>query len=1008
MTRSASQAEVIRERVDELQRATAGSEAGQGSPENASSTITDADDGLFRSKNMQSPIGTRVEPAAETSRRDGNSFGPSAVRGKLDLSDSPTNAALGIRSGSKKIMDLSRRKADVLPRGNAALPPERHHIQVSSDLSDLSEEEEQSPSLRSRGNLRDDQGGQKRTFSNSEPVRTFSLLDPHPARRSERSRYTTKSKETFSKHVNDRAGSEAEGVEAVRDDKAGSLEVVSLSTAQVPAQFTVLLMHVTSDLIIPSKKTKAVRRDKKPSATDDVDYDVLPGDDAVEPPDKKKVQSKPKQKLQNKESDAKSKKPKVVDGEDDARQKRASKRKSEVEQDVSKKRKLSPSAEDNNENESPGPSRPSRKAGGAAMKKTRAMLRSSSSDQSQECTPARSQKKSEHDRELGDLEAPKDYLVAAASSTPQKGQNPEARKSKRPVDPWNRPSQHSEPGLVSLRRSDQHAARRSGSGSPTHEDLAGEKTIDIRSTLDDDIPISKAAGGNTDLPMAESPFGRTEETQGRLINNAGLDLEAFEHIALGPSERKFDNAACGEAMGLLEPAEPLDPMDDGMPPADQQVEFGQTSADAIESQREEDFLREFIDFDGLDDNIQNNDHAGDTAIDAGSELEELQTEQKEKICSGPSEKRPVAATKKLLKCPTRPATGMRNNLPELRFEDLMAAAEGTRAESPDRMETQKEIGNAAGAGASPGEAQSGTTRNEIDPVDNEGSARGNLLEGHGPKDDSHAARRLDFSAIDLCAGSSTLVEPKSASAPVPKLHVARRSVPLLSKAKLSEIRGRQTQNPHSSQERSWAADIETENSLRRSDTPCSGDKRTQNILPDRISSFATHLPARESHRKKQAAKVRSGAGADHTNDPALMVALLAARKYRQEAHLLRQDRQQAAEAEEQVVSETSSRIESLAIELAKAICKAELRPADGRQLQARHDLRALMQELYAELGALEDQDIEAVGTIETLRDCFTSTRERLQRNTGQIREQTGRSAMEVRDVIKKLRTRPTS
>ncbi|KAE8237465.1 hypothetical protein A4X13_0g8776 [Tilletia indica] len=638
------------------------------------------------------------------------------------------------------------------------------------------------------------------------------------------------------------------------------------------------------------------------------------------------------------------------------------------------------------------------------------MLRSSSSDQSQERNPARSQKKSEHDRELGDLEAPKDYLVAAASSTPQKGQNPEARKSKRPVDPWNRPSQQSEPGLASLRRSDQHSARRSGSGSPTHEDLAGEKTIDRRSTLDDDIAISKAAGGNTDLPMAESPFGRTEETQGRLINNAGLDLEAFEHIALGPSERKFDNAPCGEDLEFHEPADPLDPMDDGMPLADQQVGFGRTSADTIESQREEDFLREFIDFNGLDGNIHKDNHAGDTAIDAGSEPEELQTEKKEKTCSGPSEKRAAAATEKQLKRPTRQAIGVRNNLPELRFEDLMAAAEGTRAESPDRTETQKEIGNAAGAGASPAEARSGLTRKETDPVDNKGSARGNLLEGHGPKDDSHAARALDFSAIDLCAGSSTLVEPKSASAPVPKLHVARYSVPLLSKAKISDIRGRRPQNSPSSQERSRAAGIEIENSLRRSEsgTPYSRGKGSQNILPDRISSFAKHLPARESDRKKQAAKVRSGAGADHTSDPALMVALLAARKCRQEAHVLRQDRQQAAEAEEQVVSETSSRIESLAVELAKAICKAELRPADGRQLQARHDLRALMQELYAELGALKDQDIEVVGTIETLRDCFTSTRERLQRNTGQIREQTGRSAMEVRDVIKKLRTRPTS
>ncbi|CAD6889127.1 unnamed protein product [Tilletia controversa] len=964
LTPTASQSEVIRKRVDELQKGAVGSEGRQRSSDQAISDDWEEGGGLEPATKQQPAKKPAVEPKGKTARRSGNPVASlrtaTATRGKLDLSDTPTNSHSILPSRPNTSIGLHPQKDDMEDPDEDSPAHPRDERQPSSVLSELSEEEEQSPSLRSRRRSQDEEAGDERSDNPSRPMRSLSLMVPPPPRKAERSRYTTKKKDTAAK-----------GRENVHHDAAEET-------------------HMLQD--IQAGRTKETEN-KELSTIDEVDYDTLPGEDAAESANIQKQQRTQIEKRQKKKASTKPAKKK--EDAEDVKTKRGSKRKPEMEEEVSKKRKLSPATEDERGKGSPVPSRPSRKAANAGKERIRAMLHSSPIDESQQDGNYQVEKEAEPEREAITARS---FLAAVNSSTPQMLQDPKARAPNRTLHPWNRPSQQSGAGT---------------GPSMACEPEPRDGTMDRHSAVEEEIAIRKAGGGNKDLPMAESPFGRSGETQGHIINDAGLDREAFEHIALGTSGQGFDDAADGFDAGPIDATHLLNSMGNDKVLAEDLVDQEQVLKSADEFQHEEALLRQFINLDspGREDEA---DLPGDTATDGSSDAEDLQMKKK-KYLSAPADQFDAAKISKDT-APEHPrgqtAKG-RQPSNRLRLGEALAKSEVARGKLPEKGEESEEEIIDAPVAEEPEEVGDATlTREKGKTIDRANNGPHNLHREQGQEDAGRAARIIDFSAIDSCAGSSTLVEPKSASVPVPKLHVARRAVsrPAISlKTKVAEARRvPEEDDPPGSHEQNQAAEDGLKHRTRTildDSAPRSTVRSSQVDQPKEGSSLAKDLPRRESVWGKRTTTFQHAPEDKHANDPALGAALLAARKCRQTAHNLRENRERAAEVEEREGAETSARIESLAMELARVICKAELRQSSGMQLQARHDLRALMQDMYAELSVLEEQDAEVVETITMLRDYVASSRARLLRSTAQVREQVAQGVAEVREAIKSLRLR---
>ncbi|KAK0559727.1 hypothetical protein OC844_004206 [Tilletia horrida] len=978
---NASQAEVRRGRVDELQRATGQELDDDDLPilggDDAMEAVVDQvahDDDHQGGGDIEasSPPGHEHNSVQTRSKRASNS-----IRRKLNMSDSPSAAHSALPSEADKTKVQSRSSV-LAALCRTSTPAQRRTAAPSSDLSELSEDDPESPSIRFQHRRRERKGDASPTA----PMRKLSLMVPQKTKRPNDVQYKARKGHSSEQiHQSDEDG-DLSGSEAAQAEKYPTSKPKELAKEKQPA--------------------RADKKSQAPIEHDDIDYDAIPGAEADEP-----VEPKAAGKSRKKKDAGKTKQQaKAVEKNDDSHEQKkeiaATKRKATEVEKPAKKPKKSHGGHGQKKVVTKGQAntRPVRKARAAATKKNKALLDSSDAEHESDGSDTTTKRlKKKPIREESDDEQP--FLAAAISSTPQGSESAQKVVPTRPVHPWNHPSQQSQQDgkdkaakstklLNDERKASKHAAS-------AFEGKAQDKDLQAQPA-----PSEPSENQLADMPRAGSPlaFEAILEAERLAIAAAGATAEGADDM-VGDADALHSEAAVMtfESTILLRPHDndALDAQMDVDVPAPPAI--AEQPPDGIEPQpQEKSMWKSFTTLHSPVAMGSADDHPGDVAVDKGShplagaakelrgsqdkaiEREQLlQLEQGAETVpiakkpSGPSAKRPDTAKSNAKAAQTkeqdeRPEANAQPT--ESSMDDQPVAPSKAKAVPSARIEKPP---------ARDAEIETPSVEKE---------------QGMPSKAIPKAIRELDFSTIDVCAESPTLVEPKSASAPVPKLHVNRRALSdgMTRNAKLAkEIRlGRDEEDDSANKGQTIAS---SEQSARRDDEPEKAPKapRQPRML--------------ETKRPIGFAKTLKAAATQVDDDPALAAALLLARKSRKSAAELRHGREEAQRGVEEKEHVRRGTIEDLAAEFGKVICQAEMNEIRGVKLEARHDLRKLMQDMFTELSAVEELNVEAARTIARLRDCREASRQKLLRTSAGVRKHVAETEGMLKGLLSTLEKR---
>jgi len=920
------------------------------------------------------------------------------------MSDSPSDAPIARDSDYERHAVPRKQTSDKKREARKASHAEREYVALSSDLSELSEDGDEAPTARSgkrQGKEPFDKDAEEKSKSKS--MRMLSLMMPQVPKRPGEARYAHKSVK----------GGQSSKTQAAGDKK------VKTASANLRSKEKVLIRpqatdkqdqdeenDIDYDAIPGADPQPPPERHADPQlpaehhqdTDDDIDYDVIPGADIQEKVPDVKGPSKRKKKSALDAGGCKSTSEKTG-----SKKAKGRKRKADDEAQPKKKRKLSPVLENTTDVPTgPATERPRRKAQAEATRKSREMLQSSQVDQ-EEAPPKRQTidlDEAEHTLSIFDAGEPdKSFLAATRSSTPlRQGTNPIKKlkkPSKRPVDPWNRPSQQSQAEQSKDGKTDSHPVENRG-----------------KSRLKRGTGKSQHAEELSMLPLADSPFRQTEAPPifGPSASE-GLDLgfDVFETCQdhhdtalIPPAGREDDDTSLLASLSLLpsadEPSHRLVTV--RSPPGDFDFDLDEKEVSAevraetrskkevsAEVRSEKSMWNSFTILDSPDGVVE------PVAVERGGDAQAGTGRGHDKDRAGltrTADAMTEVATDSIHRRPNSPA---HEELPTIRAPPKLDArnVEPKVAATKGPWTVLDADGSALGLPRDemlPSSPQQTTTKRSDWKISRD-EAQGRALPTSRPT----LLPEIDFSAIDSAAGSSTLVEARSASAPVKKLHVPQRAL-----SKILEVKKTVQQSDAEGQRKK---DAPMQDAGKENDSPHVPAKRRLLPRPPRIGTIAQQR--RDTKMSRASAKgTVAHEGPIKARDPTLDAALQAARKSRKSASALRHDREHAVEEAQQEDGDRSRTIEQLAMELVQAIREAEEQKVKGVRVQARHDLRKLVTDMYAELSTVEDEDIEIVKAMEKLRDDTSSTRSTLLRKTREVREEVARAEAGLQSVIQKL------
>ncbi|KAK0550113.1 hypothetical protein OC845_002804 [Tilletia horrida] len=502
------------------------------------------------------------------------------------------------------------------------------------------------------------------------------------------------------------------------------------------------------------------------------------------------------------------------------------------------------------------------------------------------------------------------FLLDAMSSTPDTRQKSRKKVPKRPVHPWNRPSQNSGAEAViqdkvgKLNDSNQQASRSRA------EKGAEQQSLPLTDTIK--------------LPMAESPFGDSQRKTaevGRTENLEFLNSDDNGDLSAGSFHFNESFEVNNEHLGFVDPG------------------TVRTSALVKKTFNPESSSESLAAQEGSTIDIRPG--RLNEAAEKAHHISVRQAVAAERDPSPSEERGNVIQARQ----PPRPLTRKQHN-PQLQESTVMNKTnEGARMDSVLDLQPGQ-ASNFTGIAQENERIDINTKRpTAVSPSPKAADVEGRIDDKITAGDEQSPLKLThDISAVrmarddDEIGDSTTLLEMKAASLPSLGLYNRKHRDVLPRFAPPNNITTKQIlQNQK-----------EGESGHRTDPTKQAGQHRLERSRKNEAQ--ASKWPLKQPVREADAEPI------SQIEDPELEAALRIVRKSRKTASTLREVRRHANIAENEKATATQTTIEELALEFIKTLCKAQENETKGLQMQARSDLRRLMQAVFDQFSEMEDQE----------------------------------------------------
>ncbi|KAK0566158.1 hypothetical protein OC861_003379 [Tilletia horrida] len=873
----ASQLEVRRERAEEMRLAAA----------------SEADPYLLaRAENNEPPnehLGAESNPKSgpaevETTRRRANppqrtetavtNPHPKGKTKTLTLSDSPVDRQLVSSDGAGQFLRVS----DGRSRRSVRRP---NYVEVSSDLSELSDEDEQAEAPKAPA-----PGSPPKESNSRGPMRALSLTVPKAPHRIDKTKYSAKLKANVKVHD---SGS---GSETSVEGKSLQIEKPKRSTARHDSE--------RSD----HTQSTEEKRSESPVSSNNIDWDAIPGEESASATictGKKRDSDKSRGKGGSKGKRVAGVNKKLQhagdsseeEGDQDSGLTKTRKRKATAEKESLKRQKLAQ------------PPIPQNARGKLTAHDPHSKESAKSRDGAEKSNAMGMATAGAQVRKPGQKSA---FLLDAMSSTPDTRQKSRKKVPKRPVHPWNRPSQNSGAEAViqdkvgKLNDSNQQASRSRA------EKGAEQQSLPLTDTIK--------------LPMAESPFGDSQRKTaevGRTENLEFLNSDDNGDLSAGSFHFNESFEVNNEHLGFVDPG------------------TVRTSALVKKTFNPESSSESLAAQEGSTIDIRPG--RLNEAAEKAHHISVRQAVAAERDPSPSEERGNVIQARQ----PPRPLTRKQHN-PQLQESTVMNKTnEGARMDSVLDLQPGQ-ASNFTGIAQENERIDINTKRpTAVSPSPKAADVEGRIDDKITAGDEQSPLKLThDISAVrmarddDEIGDSTTLLEMKAASLPSLGLYNRKHRDVLPRFAPPNNITTKQIlQN-------------QKEDEHRTDPTKQAGQHRLERSRKNEAQ--ASKWPLKQPVREADAEPI------SQIEDPELEAALRIVRKSRKTASTLREVRRHANIAENEKATATQTTIEELALEFIKTLCKAQENETKGLQMQARSDLRRLMQAVFDQFSEMEDQE----------------------------------------------------